>query len=151
MRKYLVPFLLIGFWGCEENNDETGVEPLFITMDIENVECIEIGQFDYVRCDYLQLTIPFNSNNVTPSISYSEGNEPYLWSALPFTDCIEDPESDGVYDEGDGCWNIDFTFTYTNDSVILKWENEDIDLDWDTYSYIGLNNNFWNSIYKIES
>ena len=148
MKKILLILPLLFWLGCEEEEEKDNTSTtVYITMNMDDVECVEVGN---IECDYLQLTVPFSSNGETPSVSYSEGNEPYVWNPLPFTDCIEDPESDGVYDEGDGCWHIEFTFTYTNDSVILKWENEDIDLDWETYSYVGLSNNFWNSIYKIE-
>jgi hypothetical protein len=152
MRKYIIPILFINFWGCEENNDSSNSEPKFITMDVNDVECVEIGQYENIECDFLQLTVPFNSNGSTPNVSYSEGNEPYLWNPLPFTDCIEDRESDGIYDESDGCWDINFTFTYTTDSVTIKWEvDANLDLGWEEYSYLGINNNFWNSVYKIEN
>ena len=139
---------------CEDSNSNNEPDSVLYTMDLEDINCVEIVKNNNgetrVACDYLKKSIPFNSNGDTPIVSYTPGIEPYIWSALPLSDCIEDPESDGVYDDGDGCWDITFSYSYTSDSVFLKWEVEDLDLDLESYSYVGLNNNFWNSVYKIE-
>ena len=66
-------------------------------------------------------SIPFNSSGDTPIVSYAPGIEPYTWSALPLSDCIEDPESDGVYDDGDGCWDITFLIAIQV-TQFLKWK-----------------------------
>ena len=47
MKKYLFIILLVGVWGCEDDNSD-------------NVECVEIVQTNdskvcWVDCDYLQL------------------------------------------------------------------------------------------------
>ena len=154
MKKYLFIVLLVGVWSCGDDNSDND-QDIYITLALDNVECVEIVQtndsgISWVDCDYLQLSIPFDSNGKTPKVSYAPGIEPYVWSPLPFTDCIEDPESDGIYDDSDGCWNITFSYSYTNDSLILKWQNDELDMTWETYSYLGINNNFWNSIYKID-
>ena len=154
MKKYLFIVLLVGVWNCEDSNSNDEPYSVLYTMDSEDIGCVEIIKSNngetWVACDYLKKGVPFNSNGDTPIVSYTPGIEPYIWSALPLSDCIEDPESDGVYDDGDGCWDITFSYSYTSDSVFLKWEVEDLDLDLESYSYLGLNNNFWNSVYKIE-
>ena len=60
MKKYLFLLLLVGVWGCEDDNSDNDDQDIYITLALDNVECVEIVQtndsrISWVDCDYLQL------------------------------------------------------------------------------------------------
>ena len=60
MKKYLFVTLLVGVWGCEDDNSDNDDQDIYITLALDYIECVEIVQTNdsrifWVDCDYLQL------------------------------------------------------------------------------------------------
>ena len=60
MKKYPFVTLLVEVWGYEDDNSNNDDQDIYITLALDDVECVEIIQtndsrISWVDCDYLQL------------------------------------------------------------------------------------------------